>query len=466
MRVIQRRSLGIAIGLIAACASPWTAATFAEAPTQAQATQTKEYRVLIAAPADPSLHGFVASVKHHPYFAANAGRISVVEVSAGAMSSGDSTGATVSVYHHGAGGFRAVGTRAGFTQADQVAQWVASLDGQPTVTQATRTDPELVRTNWDKSLPTPQATPQMPYVPSQTPPPQPQPQPQVTQPSSVPMMMVPQQSMMVPQQTVQMMSLAPASAPANVIQAPSQNYIIQQSPPQFFFAQQSQAAPASLAPAAMAPASMAPANLFMPASVAPASTPAPMSMAPASLVPAAMAPASNMAMMAVAPAPSMPMMAVAPASNMAMMAVAPSAVAPSAVATSAAAPAVSGAAVTTQSVSIPASSTRSRVRVRGPGPLAAFAARIGERLTTLGRTRIETIQETNLETQTSAPPPGQVVTLSSTSASPVMAPQQNFTIPTSVPVSPPSAPPFTPTPPQGPHPSPQGQEQHHFLHHD
>jgi hypothetical protein len=133
-------------------------------------------------------------------------------------------------------------------------------------------------------------------------------------------------------------------------------------------------------------------------------------------------------------------------------------------------PAVSGAALTTQSVSVPASSTTSRVRVRGPGPLAAAAARLGEKLTTLGRTRIETVQETRLETQGLQSPPGQFMNLTSVSANPVMAPQQNVTFPAAVPQAPPPPPPSPPPPAppslQGPQPSPQGdnEKSHWFWH--
>src|SRR5208282_2078182 len=138
----------------------------------------------------------------------------------------------------------------------------------------------------------------------------------------------------------------------------------------------------------------APSNIFMPSGMVPAAVPSGMqvasipmtttsvaSVAPASMVPTGFAPVS------LAPA------GFAPA-GFAPAGFAPAAVAAAAVAAAATAPAVGSAALTTQSVSVPASSTTSRVRVRGPGPLAAAAARLGERLTTLGRTRIETVQET------------------------------------------------------------------------
>ena len=53
-------------------------------------------------------------------------------------------------------------------------------------------------------------------------------------------------------------------------------------------------------------------------------------------------------------------------------------------------------ALTSQSVSMPTSRSATRVRVRGPGPLASSLARLGERMTQLGKTRIETTQETEM----------------------------------------------------------------------
>src|SRR5579885_1151950 len=79
-------------------------------------------------------------------------------------------------------------------------------------------------------------------------------------------------------------------------------------------------------------------------------------------------------------------------------------------------PGACGAHVTTHSISVPASRTSSRVRVRAPGPCAAALARFGERLALLGRTRIETVYETQLETEVARSAPAQFMTLSSTAA--------------------------------------------------
>ena len=81
--------------------------------------------------------------------------------------------------------------------------------------------------------------------------------------------------------------------------------------------------------------------------------------------------------------------------------------------------------------------------------LASGLARFGERLTQLGRTRIETIQETELETPI-AQPSGGIATISASSAAPVYP--QTFSAPQA-----PQAPPPAPTP------SPQGQPHKHPL---
>src|SRR5262249_31973563 len=81
----------------------------------------------------------------------------------------------------------------------------------------------------------------------------------------------------------------------------------------------------------------------------------------------------------------------------------------------------------------------SRVSVRGPGMLGAGLARLGERLTQLGRTRIQTVQETVLETQASQPIGG-MATISTSGLTPPPA------------AAPPQAAPPAPCPPG---PSPQ-----------
>ena len=163
----------------------------------------------------------------------------------------------------------------------------------------------------------------------------------------------------------------------------------------------------------------APGNFFLPPAAPPAAPPAPPAYAPQMVPMVPMAPAYPMPMMPAYAAPQPPAM-------------------------------VPAAALTNSSVSVPTSRASSRVRVRGPGPLASRLARFGERLTQLGRTRIETVQETELDTPR-IQPMGGVATISTTGAVPVQQPQ--------APVAPPAAPPAAP--PEAPTPSPQGQECHH-----
>jgi hypothetical protein len=127
----------------------------------------------------------------------------------------------------------------------------------------------------------------------------------------------------------------------------------------------------------------------------------------------------------------------------------------------AAAPA--GAALTNQAVSVPASRSSTRTRVRGPGLINASLARFGERLIQLGRTRIETVQETEL-----APPVAQTSGGFTTISTTGLVPQPT------APQPPPTAPQPPPPPPTAPVPSPQGgppsSHKHsllqHLLNHD
>ena len=114
--------------------------------------------------------------------------------------------------------------------------------------------------------------------------------------------------------------------------------------------------------------------------------------------------------------------------------------------------AAAGAMLTNQSVSVPTSSSSTRVRVRGPGLINSGLARFGERLTQLGRTRIETIQQTDFQSQLTQPTGG-LATINTSQAAPV-APQAPQV-------------PAAPAAPEVPTSSPQGQApRRHFLHHD
>jgi hypothetical protein len=230
---------------------------------------------------------------------------------------------------------------------------------------------------------------------------------------------------------------------ANVIQVPSQNFVIQQGAPQIFMAPsqapvvyvpQGTAMAASIpsAPAAMpAPAG----NLFLPSGGAmPAGAPVAIAAAPASV------PVATGLAAVPAAAPTMGLAAVP--------------VAPAGVAVAASQPAAL-AAVTNQQLNLPTEAARTRVRVRGPGLFASSAARFGERLTRLGRTRIETVQETTLAAPLTQTAGGGMTTISSTSAVPVAPPQTTSVL----------VPAGAPTPPvyEREHPTPQGHS--HPRHH-
>jgi hypothetical protein len=173
------------------------------------------------------------------------------------------------------------------------------------------------------------------------------------------------------------------------------------------------------------PAPVAPPNYFMPSAAPP---PAPMAPQPVAYAPMAPQP---VAYAPVAPQP----VAYAP------MAPQPMAYAP--VAPQPVAGAAAGAMLTNQTVAVPTSRSTTRVRVRGPGMINAGLARFGERLMTLGRTRIQTVQETELEAPT-AQPTGGLATISTSAASPV------------APIAPTA--PTAPTAPEAPSPTPQDQQ--------
>ena len=235
----------------------------------------------------------------------------------------------------------------------------------------------------------------------------------------------------------QMLSLTPASQPllstsANLIQVPSQSLMIQQAPPQVFLAptqapivyvpQTLSAGPSlslSAAPAPSAPAG----NLFMTTPTLNASPP--------------QQPTMSLALSAPAPAPA------------ATLALAPS-------------PPTLAAGVSNSTMSLPTTGSRTRMRVRGPGMLASSLARVGERMTQLGRTRIETVQETTLQPTLNQGPSLGMATISTTSTTP-MAQSPTLTL------SPPQQQPPCQTPCQGPScpaspsstlPSPQKQLSH------
>ncbi len=396
---------GILLGIANAVGPVARAQGPAQQPSNRSAQAPGSWTIaVVTSTGDPASKRLLESLRSNAWVRANNDRVKLAELNSDAISRpsiGSST--AVLVYQPGPRGPEMVAGRSGFNGADDVILWVRKV-----VVSATETsihDPNLTQATMnDKSLPSAQAPTY------QTP----QPQPQAPQPQSpaYPQAYLPQSQMT----TTYAMPMAPS--PATMIQAPQQHLVIQQPPTQVMFAPPS--APMVYLPQAPAPT----ANLYMQA-----------------------VPTASQPMMMVAPQP----MAVAPQP----VAVAPQ---PVAVAPQPAAipvgPSLTGAALTTSSFSVPASSTTSRVRVRGPGPVASALSRFGERLTTLGRTRIESVQETRLETQIAQTPPGQYMTLSSTSASPLLSQPQTMMTPQPVSQSAPPLP-YCP-PPQGPQPSPQG----------
>ena len=420
-------ALGIAIAGTAALAEP-------PRPAPVQRPATAEGLSLVAvttSAAQPQSRSFLQALRAHPWFVANSRRVRLLEVPSDGQAArlGLNICPAITAYGRGAQGLEMLGGRSGFAGADEAVEWLRTLDHKGTEARPAPVDLDVTLTDLERCPPLPSQQGYAPPAPVPAAPP-----PAV--PASVP------QPTMLPQSTPMMYTPVSTTTTASLIPAQTQSLMVQ--PAQVVMVPQ-------VATTAMAGTT----NLFMPSGLATAAVPT--TMATAS-VPVAMAPASMS--MAMVPA-SMPVAATA--------AVAPAAIAPAAaVATG---PAVSGAAITTQSVSVPASRTSSRVRVRGPGPFASAAARFGERLTQLGRTRIETVQETQLETQVAQSPPGQFLTLSSTAATPNMPPQQNVTIPASVPGQPPVCqppvcqPPPPPPQPQMPMPSPQTQQKHGLFGH-
>jgi hypothetical protein len=127
------------------------------------------------------------------------------------------------------------------------------------------------------------------------------------------------------------------------------------------------------------------------------------------------------------------------------------------------------AALVGSSVSVPTSSTKTTVEVRGPSLMAAGLARVGERLAQLGRTRIRTVQETVIQNPASQSYGG-MATIATTGVTPIAPPPS--LAPPAVPPAPPVAPPpseqSSPTPTPTPIPSLQGpssQREHSLLKH-
>jgi hypothetical protein len=195
-----------------------------------------------------------------------------------------------------------------------------------------------------------------------------------------------------------------------------------------------------------------PSNFFLPSSAMGAQ---PMAAQPMAAQPMAAQPMAAVPM-AVQPMAAQPMAAVAMAAQ--PMAAVPMAAQPMAAVAMGAQPAASAfGAITNQSISVPTSRSGTRVRVRGPGLLGSSLARFGERLTQFGRTRIETVSETELAAPLTQPSGG-IATIQTAASTPLVAPQSATT---TVPLQaqPQSAPPAPPLP--TPQASPQSSHHHH-----
>jgi hypothetical protein len=374
-RSLRRMLWGAAVPSIVGLLS-WTIVTASRAEDPAPSPSNRATTapgtwtiVVVTSSIDPVSKSLLQGLRSSPWVVANADRVKLAEVSndaTGRPSTGGST--AVLVYQQGPRGPEMMGGRSGFAGPDEVIQWVRNLIASSV--EISVRDPNLNRANHlGQGQPTASPQGEMPSM-------------SMSQPQS-PTSMAPTYPQAIPQpQTTMSFAVPMTASPSSVIQAPGQNFVIQQGPTQVMFAPPT--APMVYIPQQMMPSPSG--NLFMTAAQAPAG---------------------------------MPMMAVAAPVPMGMQA---AAVAPQPVAVAQpVGPAVSGASLTTSSFSVPASSTTSRFKVRGPGPVASALSRFGERLTTLGRTRIETVQETRLETQTAQTPPGQYMTLSATSASPVFS---------------------------------------------
>jgi hypothetical protein len=220
------------------------------------------------------------------------------------------------------------------------------------------------------------------------------------------------------QPTVVSLAPQPVQATASLVQMPSHNIMIQQAPAQVFLAPTP--APIVYVPQVMAPvagaapvASAPPANLFM-----------------------------AMPTVAAAPAPQpTTAVAAAPAAGVVAVAANPQPVA----------------AVSNSTLSLPSSGTRTRVRVRGPGLVGSSLARLGQRLTQFGRSRIETVQETTLEAPSPQPVGVGMTQISTTTTTPVAQtppPVSSVPCPTQPPAT--GTPACPPSQPSCPLPTPQG----------
>lgn len=384
--------------------------------------------VVVTSSARPESRAFSRALIDGAWARANRGLVQVVELPAegnAAMVEQLRVAETPAVlaYTMGADGPACRGMKVGGSP-DEASAWLGSLGLGGTRATAGTFDPAVVTANHEGY-----PSPQQPYTPSIQAPPAPTPS---YVPASVPYTPA---SIPAPSPTYMIAgapSMAPA-APTSMVHLPGPNVVVQQGEARVFVAPPS--GMASIAGMPSAPAS----NLYLPASA-----PAPVYTASLPAAPAAYAPAA-----VYTPAATYAPAAVyAPAATYAPAAMAPAAVAPAAIG-----PAI--AAVTNQTTALPTGGSRTRIRVRGPGPIRAGLASLGERMTQLGRARIETVQETDLATPAVQGGTG-VATFSTSSVAPVGQPQTTTQyVPSGNPSPPPPVvcqpPPVTPSPQDAPH---------------
>ena len=373
--------------------------------------------LVVTSAARPESRGFFRALVDGPWARINRGLVQIVELPA------EGNAATVErlrvtstpavlAYTRGPDGPVCRGVKAGASPEEAVA-WLGSLGiGDPRA-MAANLDPSVMPATHD-GYPSPQQPYSAPPPVYSAPPPPPTAPPMVygtPTPAPVP---------------YYYSAPAPVAPPvptsSSLVQLPGPNVVVQQGPPQIFLAPPSVGSPPPAAP-----------NFYLPTAAPPPmafGTPAP---APAPVAYGTPAPAP---MAFGTPAP----MAVGVGGPMA--------------------------AVTNQTVALPTAGSRTRIRVHGPGPIRMGLANLGEKMTQLGRARIETVQETDLNTPAVQGGSG-VAMLSTASAAPVSAPQISVGyIPQSPPPtygSPPAAPPSYGSPPVTPSPQETPSKRGHFF---
>ncbi len=169
--------------------------------------------------AQPDSKVMLQSLRVHPWLVANAQRIKLVEIAGETQANsaarvGLSVYPSVIAYSQGANGVEVIGGRSGFGSANDAVEWLRSLEQRTVDSRRAVSDPNVALTMLDKCPPyasqqgyaPPASVPQAPLTPASVP-------PLPTTPASTPMMYTPV-----------------TSTTASVVQAPAQNFVIQQQP--------------------------------------------------------------------------------------------------------------------------------------------------------------------------------------------------------------------------------------------